>query len=324
MPEPLPGSSAPDGLTGTFFAALTVLIGGAPGPGDRFGIAVSGGPDSMALLDLAATSLPGQIEAATVDHGLRPEAAAEAEMVARWCGDHAIPHATLLPSSPIMGSIQAEARAARYALLDDWMVARSIDWLLTAHHADDQLETMLMRLNRSSGVAGLAGIRGRRERVLRPLLGIRKAALEAHVRTRSIPYATDPSNNDERFDRVRMRDNLTHAPWLDPIAAARSAAALTDADAAIEWTLNRIEAEHVRQDGDALVLTETALPREFLRRLLRRLLRKLAPDAPEPRGEQIDQAIVQLSHDIKLSIGACVATGGTVWTLRRAPPRRTG
>lgn len=290
----------------------------------RLGIAVSGGPDSMALLHMAASVAPGRTEAATVDHGLRAESAEEARMVARWCGQQGILHATLSPTERIKGSIQREARAARYGLLDGWMEERRLDWLLTAHHADDQLETMMMRLNRSSGIAGLAGVRARRGKLIRPLLNIRKSELDAYVRELAIPHVIDPSNVDDRFDRARFRKALSDAEWLDPLAAARSAAALADAEEAIEWSLNRLAAEHISQEGDVLVLKPDGLPREYLRRLLAFMLRLVAPEAPLPRGEQIDQAIVQLSDGRKLSIGTCLATGGAVWRVWPAPPRRNG
>ncbi|MET0365098.1 MAG: tRNA lysidine(34) synthetase TilS [Sphingobium sp.] len=319
MPEPL----TPD-LNRVFGVALAALVGDEAVSLGRFGVAVSGGPDSMALLDLAATAAPGRVEVATVDHGLRPEAAGEAEMVARCCAERGISHAILHPAEPIAGSVQAEARAARYALLDGWMTERGLDWLLTAHHADDQLETLLMRLNRASGVSGLAGIRARRGKVLRPLLGVRKADLEGWVRRRGIPHVTDPSNADERFDRARMRNRLAHVGWLDPMAAARSAAALGEAEAALDWSVARLVQDRVRQEGDTVRLEAEGLPREYLRRLLAHMVHLAAPDAPAPRGEQVDQAIVQLCDVKKLSIGACVATGGAIWTVRRAPPRRTG
>jgi tRNA(Ile)-lysidine synthase len=290
---------------------------------ERFGIAVSGGPDSMALLHIAAHALPGQVEAATVDHGLRAEAADEAAMVARWCADEGIAHAILRPASPITGSVQAEARAARYALLERWMDERSLDWLLTAHHADDQLETMVMRLNRGSGVSGLAGIRRQRGRVLRPLLWARKSALDEHVRAHAIPHVTDPSNADQRFDRARLRLALAETDWIDPVAAARSAAAMADAEAAILWSADRLYDAHVRAVGDALVLAETKLPHEYLRRMLARMIATLSPDAPEPRGDRIEQAIVQLYAGRKCSIGACIAAGGEEWVVQPAPPRRT-
>lgn len=321
MPDSGPEFSA-DEVTKLFLAALTALLGRPPGLEDRFGVAVSGGPDSMALLDLMVTVAPGQVEAATVDHGLRTEAAIEAEMVAGWCADRSVPHVILRPDLPIRGSLQAEARVARYALLDRWMVDRSLDWLLTAHHADDQLETILMRLNRASGVSGLAGIRGRRGHLLRPLLGIRRATLASYVQERSIPHVIDPSNADLRFDRVRMRTELMDTDWLDPIAVTRSAAALAEAEEAIEWSVARLYDEYVEVRGDALCLTVTAFPHEYLHRLLRRMLMASVPDMPEPRGEQIAQAIIQLSRGKKLSIGACIATGGAVWAIKRAPPRR--
>ena len=107
-------------------------------------------------------------------------------MVAQWCAGRGIPHATLSPSSPITGSIQASARAARYALLHQWRQERALGWLLTAHHADDQLETLLMRLNRSSGVGGLAGIRARNGTVLRPMLSWRRAELMEIARAQGL------------------------------------------------------------------------------------------------------------------------------------------
>ena len=320
----MPDDTVTGTLGGAFAASLRTLVGDEAARRSRFGVAVSGGPDSMALLDLAAGIAPGRVEAATVDHGLRPEAAAEAEMVGRWCRERGIVHLILKPATPITGSLQAEARAVRYALLHDWMAARGLGWLLTAHHADDQLETMLMRLNRASGLAGLAAIRARRGKVLRPLLGVRRTDLGAYVRALDIPYINDPSNGDARFDRVRLRGALAQADWLDPVAAARSAAALGEAEAALQWTVARLSDERMRDDGGIVTLDPDGLPREYLHRLLMRMVRLAAPDAPEPRGEQIHQAISQLLDGKRLSIGACVATGGAQWTVSRAPPRRTG
>lgn len=314
----------PDALIRRFENAVATLLDAALTLETRVGLAVSGGADSMALLDLAASAFPGRVEASTVDHGLRPESREEAAMVAGWCASNAIPHATLHPAERITGSVQAEARSVRYALLDAWMDARALDWLLTAHHADDQLETLVMRLNRASGVAGLAGIRARRGRILRPLLGVRKAELVGHAQARGLPFVEDPSNSNPHFDRARLRMSLVGADWLDPIAASASAAALADAEAALAWSVARLLADHVRREKDVLILTETALPHEYLRRILLHLVAEITPDARPPRGESLDEAIVQLCRGMKISIGACVATGGTVWTIRRAPPRRQG
>ena len=124
-------------------------------PQGGLGLAVSGGPDSLALLLLASEALPGQVEAATVDHGLRAESAAEAEAVAQICATLGVPHA-ILTVEVATGNVQAEARRARYAALGGWLAARDLAALATAHHADDQAETLLLRLNRAIGVAGLA------------------------------------------------------------------------------------------------------------------------------------------------------------------------
>lgn len=162
----------------------------------------------MALLLLAHAAFPARVEAATVDHGLRPHSAAEANMVANWCASQDLPHVVLRPKEPITGNIQSSARAARYALMEGWRADRGLDWLLTAHHADDQLETILMRLNRGSGVSGLAGVRERSGLVLRPLLRWRKAELIALAEAARLPFVHDPSNSDPRYDRAALRLRL--------------------------------------------------------------------------------------------------------------------
>ena len=171
----------------------------------RFGIAVSGGPDSLALLLLAAAVRPGSIEAATVDHGLRPESADEAAMVAGLCERRGVPHRTLVAdwAQPPAANVQAEARAMRYRLLNEWAIERGLEAVATAHHADDQAETLLMRLARGAGVGGLGGTRARRalsEDVLliRPLLGWRKSELVALVEDAGLTPVDDPSNRDPK------------------------------------------------------------------------------------------------------------------------------
>lgn len=312
-------------LVATLRSAAAALIGRPFAPQEKIGVAVSGGPDSMALADLAADSWRGQVQVATVDHGLRTESAAEAEMVAGWCAARALAHVTLRPARAIEGSIQMQARAIRYGLLDRWADEQQIDWLLTAHHADDQLETLLMRLNRASGLGGMAGVRSRRGRVLRPLLGVRKRELVAYAGARGLPFVTDPSNADDRFDRARLRTHLAEADWIDAVSAARTAAALGDAEEALTWMVERLASELVVADEDGTrQLTQTDLPREILRRLLLRMIADAVSGGPVPRGEQIDEALVQLSNGSKLSLGACIVTGGARWTVVGAPPRRTG
>ncbi|MGE4409898.1 MAG: tRNA lysidine(34) synthetase TilS [Sphingobium sp.] len=315
-------NAAPELLFGRFREDIGALISAGHSEKPVFAVAVSGGPDSMALLWLATRAFPGQVLAATVDHGLRPEARAEAEMVANWCAQAGIPHAILSPVTPITGSLQAAARAARYDLLRRWREEQGGDWLLTAHHADDQLETLLMRLNRSSGVGGLAGVRARNGAVLRPLLGWRRAELAEIVAVQRLPHVHDPSNRDERYDRVAMRNRLADVDWIDPLAAARSAAACADAEDAIGWVIDRMMAEHVHKgEGETLRLDRHDFPREIQRRLLARMIALLDPGAASPRGETLDQALVQLFRGKKATIGRWLLSGGEVWTVCPAPPR---
>ena len=151
------------------------------------GLAVSGGPDSVALLLLAHRALPGQIAVASIDHGLRPEAAGEVALVERIAAARGIPF-TPLTVTLAPGNTQARAREARYAALAEWAESEGLGAVATAHHADDQAETLLMRLNRASGVAGLAGVRprgvvpGTAIPLLRPVLDWRRAELGAAVR----------------------------------------------------------------------------------------------------------------------------------------------
>ncbi len=287
----------------------------------RFGVAVSGGPDSMALLDLAARCFSGRVEAATVDHGLRPESADEAAMVAQWCGQHGIPHAVLRPADPLSGNVQRWARTQRYAALERWRGDRAIDWLFTAHHADDQLETVLLRLNRGSGVNGLSGIRARQGHVLRPLLSARRADLLDHVRSKGLPFVNDPSNVDPRFNRAAIRRNLEDVVWLDAQAAVRSAGALAECGEALDWMVDELATAHIRKEGDAWLLTRTDLPRELLRRLLIRIVSEAQPDAP-PRGDTVDRAIQIASQGGQTSLGSLLIKGGAVWKIGAAPQRR--
>ena len=211
--------------------------------GPYLGVAVSGGPDSLALMLLAHAAMPGKVWAATVDHGLRPESAAEAAFVARVCADLGIPHATL-PVRVAAGNTQAQARKARYEALGTHFASERVLTFATAHHADDQAETLLMRLNRGSGLAGLAGVRPwsifspqeviAEMLLLRPLLGWRRGELAAVVRSAGIEAVDDPSNSDDAYDRVRMRKAIADSEWLDPLAMARSARYLAEAEEVVK------------------------------------------------------------------------------------------
>lgn len=325
MPNVAPEPGALTDETVARFRGDVAALIGAHTPDIRLGIAVSGGPDSMALLALAHSAFPGQVEAATVDHQLRAASAQEAEMVACYGAQAHIPHRTLRPATPITGNLQSAARTVRYALLEDWRQERKIDWIMTAHHADDQLETLMMRLNRGSGVGGLASIRGRNGTIIRPLLHWRRAELAHIVNALALPHVTDPSNSDPHFDRVAIRQNLANADWIDPLAAARSASALDEAEYALDWTVRTLARDHIfPSDNATLTLDRTDFPREIQRRLILHMLRRADGDANPPRGDTLDKAIVQISRGKQVSIGNWILSGGEKWTLHRAPARSTG
>ena len=180
----------------------------------RLAIAVSGGADSMALALLAdawARHRGGGITALTVDHRMRPEAAAEARQVGAWLAARGVAQETLVWEGPHPPSdIQAAARAARYRLLEGWCAARGVLHLLTAHHREDRAETFWLRLARGSGLDGLAGIAAEAERpdcrVLRPLLDVPPDRLRARLRLEGQTWIEDPSNRNADFARVRVRE----------------------------------------------------------------------------------------------------------------------
>jgi tRNA(Ile)-lysidine synthase len=184
--------------------------------GERhFAVAVSGGSDSMALLRLAEQWSRHQIKISvlTVDHGLRPGAAAEAVKVAEWCAVLSLEHHILRweGAKPKTG-LQAKARVARYDLLSNWCNTNGVAYLLTGHTMDDQAETVLMRQQRTDTAESLAGIWETAVwdgvKVFRPLLGQSRADLRAYLTRLGQPWIEDPSNSDRRFERVRVRQTL--------------------------------------------------------------------------------------------------------------------
>ena len=300
-------------------------------PDSRLGIAVSGGADSLGLLLLAAAARPGGIEAATVDHALRSGSAREAELVAGVCDKLKVPHTILTAQwkQKPETAIQERARIERYRLLAGWLSERDLSALVTAHHSDDQAETLLMRLNRGSGVRGLAGMRastpvpGGKSRLLRPLLAWRRSELQQICKAAGLAPVEDPSNADEQFERVRVRKALAAADWLDPEGIARSARHLAAADIALHWAVDKEWETQVSRSDKEIVYRPQA-PYEIRRRIIRRSVAAFAREgrANPVRGRELDRLVAILSTGGKATLRGVLCSGGDEWRFAPAPKRR--
>ena len=270
----------------------------AMGLGPRVGIAVSGGGDSVALMHLAARRGGHALRVATVDHGLRPEAAEEARGVAAAAAALGLPHDTLRPPAPPR-PVQAELREARRALLAGWAGGHGLSAVLTGHTLDDQAETVLMRLARGGGAEALAGIPAAPadSPFRRPLLGIARADLRGWLRAEGIGWAEDPSNDDTAFERVRVRRALGSLGPDAPSAAmlARTARRMGEAAEALDWAAAGLAREAVVLspigDGSIDRAALAGVPREIARRVLLGVLRDVGRHPVRPREAALDRAL---------------------------------
>jgi tRNA(Ile)-lysidine synthase len=303
-------------------------------------IAVSGGPDSTALLLMAAewaARRGTRIAAATVDHRLRPESAAEAQAVATLCAKLGVAHATLVfrgakPSS----RVQERAREARYRLLIDHAHAIGADMIATAHHADDQAETVLFRLMRGSGVAGLRGMEAISKRdgvaIARPLLGLMKRDLVAFAKSRGTDFVEDPSNADPRYARTRLRALSAGlaAEGLDTEALVRLARRAGEADDALARQTAEIEARQgADRPIDAHALFEA--PIAIVQRILMRRIAAAGGRDPSRIGLEKIEALALRLRDalaerraLSANVGGALVRLTTKGELKFAPepPRR--
>lgn len=309
-----------------FAASVAALIGRPLAPDEPFAVAVSGGPDSLALLLLAHAAFGARVRVLTLDHGLRAASAAEARHVAAICADLGVPHATLRWDEPKPAAgLQAAAREARYRLMAGWCAANGVRWLAAAHHADDVAETLLMRLARGSGLSGLAAMRPVRPlmagvMLLRPLLDMRRADL-ARLAAPLRPV-DDPSNRDPRFDRTKARDLLRDHAWLAGGRVAASASHLRSVEEALAWTAEQAWRGRAVVGETGIGLDAAGLPGELVRRLVLRALAALAP-AAVPRGEEVDRLIAALSANRPATLaGVHARPDGSLWRFSLAPPRR--
>jgi tRNA(Ile)-lysidine synthase len=309
-------------------------------------LAVSGGPDSIGLLWLAARwrrvlkDGPTLI-AVTVDHGLRPEAAREARDVKRLAASLGVAHRTLrwTGAKPETG-LPAAAREARYRLLAKVARSSGATHILTAHTRDDQAETLLMRMARGSGLAGLAAMARESERedvvLARPLLDVAKTRLIATLARARVNFADDPTNRDTNFTRPRLRALMPDlaAEGFDSRNLARLAARLARANAALEVLVDGAERfltlkSDLRPGVDAKIFA--ALPEEIRLRLLLRMVNRVGHEGPAELGKAealllaLDRACRDSAKGIRLKqtlAGALVSLTGDRLRIEAAPPRR--
>ncbi|NNE78838.1 MAG: tRNA lysidine(34) synthetase TilS [Silicimonas sp.] len=274
-------------------------FGGENRPG-KIGVAVSGGSDSLALLHLLHDWGQVPLTAATVDHGLRKEAAGEAEMVAGLCKGLGIPHQTLhWQGWDGKGNLQAQARQNRYSLLADWARSESCDTVVLGHTMDDQAETFLMRLSRASGIDALAGMDGRiwrqNQRFDRPLLHIRRNDLRAYLSQRGVFWIDDPSNEDEKFDRIKARKALVHLEeiGLSPEDITHSMVNLSLAAMELRERARDIARDICKEISGDLVFDRTAFRRlnpDMQHRLFSKALMFVSCEPYPPRRDAMYEA----------------------------------
>jgi tRNA(Ile)-lysidine synthase len=312
MPARLgPDIASPEGLEAVFAG-----IAGEP----AVGLAVSGGADSLALLLLAqswasAQANPPRLHVYSVDHRLRPEAAGEVAMVLGVAQSLGVAATGLAwtGEKPETG-LQEAARIARYRLMGAAMAADGIDVLLTAHHRNDQAETVLMRMAHGSGIEGLRGMSATAEvegiRVHRPLLDVDPDALRTVVAAAGLTPAADPSNTDTHYERVRWRQAMPAFAelGLDAATIATFADRMAEADAAIAQMADGCFAEIVRLDGFGAARIELAplvgLSPAISTRLLGRVLNIVG-------GRQKPRALGQVER-LRQSIAEGLAKATTV------------
>ncbi len=307
-------TEADDDLIGRVKAALG-------SPPARLGVAVSGGGDSLALLHLLAKAYFAQnvqIEAVTVDHGLRAEAADEAELVRRQCSAMGIPHAIAHWTRWAgEGNLQSEARTARYRLISEWAKRRNLDVVCLGHTQGDVAETFLMRLGRESGVDGLARMADQFTRhevaYRRPLLEISRQELRDFLLRHAIEWCDDPSNVNEAFDRVRARRALEVLSDLGLTAANLSKVAqyMGDARDVISRQTTALADSVVTETLGDLMIDRAGLmlaEPELRRRLLSAAIKWVGHSDYTPRRQGVSDLDKAVTEQRGFALGGCLIT----------------
>ncbi|HYP57109.1 MAG TPA: tRNA lysidine(34) synthetase TilS [Beijerinckia sp.] len=294
-------------------------------------LAVSGGPDSIALMLLAADwarqlATPPPLWVATVDHGLRPQSRPEAELVASFAARLGLPHQILAwEGEKPKTRIQERARLARYDLLTQHAAEIGASHLVTAHHADDQAETILFRLLRGSGLTGLAGMEVAAKRGAithcRPLLACTKADLIAVCTAKGHAFIEDPSNSNPAYARARLRDlsGFFGAQGLDRDAllrlgrrAQRAEAALTARTEVVRGLLAATRSDGLFAADIGPLRTE---PEEIVLRILDCEIRALAASDRPLRLERLESLTAKLHLALREKVPFSATLGGAALHL---------
>ena len=290
--------------------------------------AVSGGPDSVALMLLASRwSLrkDRRIAIATVDHGLRAGSSNEASLVGEWSRALGFTHHVLeWREAKPKTRIQERAREARYRLLTGCAQDIGASAIVTGHHADDQAETILFRLTRGSGVAGLAGMSSVSTlgelRLHRPLLQLRKAQLEDICNQADQAFVRDPSNENIDFARTRIRQlqATLASQGLDLTALLRLGARASQANEALAWISANIaasaEAERIASNVQFEANMLRGIPVEILQRILATEISRISSKAPL-RLERLERAARRMNEALNLRKCVRMTLGGAILTL---------
>ena len=291
-------------------------------------IALSGGGDSTALLHLCLRA-GLRVQAATVDHRLRPESAAEAARVAADCAALGVPHRVLVwQHDALAGNLMDQARRARMALIGDWARAQGLGVVALGHTRDDQAETLLMGLARAAGLAGLSGMRPAWTdgglRFCRPLLAAGRQELRDWLRREGIGWIDDPTNDNDRFTRIKARKALAALAPLGITAArlAYVAAHLADARAALTVQVTAAAGQHVTEAAGALHFAAGlwAEPTEVQRQVVAAAVLWLNGAPYAPRAAEMERLGQALAQGTDATLAGCRARRG--WLTRE--PRALG
>lgn len=275
------------------------------GPRPRLAVAVSGGGDSVALC-LLLQRYGAEITALTVDHGLRPGSRREAEKLGVLLSSKGIPHDILTWEGEKPAThVQERAREARYGLLLEACRKKKISALALGHNLEDQVETFWMRLAHGSGLDGLSGMAAERMeggvRMIRPLLSFRREALRRFCDEMKAPYVDDPSNENQKFLRVRLRqfEETLAAEGFTPERLSRTVEKLKSARAALDWMTEKALAECVMPTDRGLALKKDLwlrYPEEIRCRVVMRVLQQVRPQDYPAGSEALSRLCANIAQ----------------------------